>query len=64
MTFEDHQASRMIADPLRMFDFCMESDGGACVILASAERASDLKQPPDLGNRPTGSGQARPPLRR
>ena len=48
ITFEDHQASRMIADPLRLLDFCMESDGGACVIVTSAERAKDLKQPPVL----------------
>jgi acetyl-CoA acetyltransferase len=45
ITFDDHQSSRMIADPLRMLDFCMESDGGACVILASTERARDLRQP-------------------
>ena len=36
----------MIADPLRLFDFCMESDSGNCVILTSAERAKDLAQPP------------------
>jgi acetyl-CoA acetyltransferase len=48
ITFADHQASRMIADPLRLFDYCMESDGGACVILASTERARDLRQPPVL----------------
>lgn len=46
MTLEDHQSSRMICDPLRLLDHCMESDGGACVILTSAERAKDLKQPP------------------
>jgi acetyl-CoA acetyltransferase len=48
ITFEDHQASRMIAGPLRLLDFCMESDGGACVIVTSAGRAKDLKQPPVL----------------
>jgi acetyl-CoA acetyltransferase len=48
ITFQDHQDSRMIADPLRMLDFCMESDGGACVIVTSAERAKDLRQPPVL----------------
>jgi acetyl-CoA acetyltransferase len=48
ITFEDHQLSRMIADPLRLLDFCMESDGGACVIVTSAERAKDLRQPPVL----------------
>ncbi len=46
ITMEDHHNSRMIADPLRLFDFCMESDSGNCVILTSAERAKDLAQPP------------------
>ena len=27
ITLDDHQASRMIADPLRLFDCCIESDG-------------------------------------
>jgi acetyl-CoA acetyltransferase len=48
ITFEDHQASRSMASPLRMLDYCMESDGGACVLVTSAERAKDLKQPPVL----------------
>jgi acetyl-CoA acetyltransferase len=45
ITMEDHHASRMICDPLRLLDFCMESDSGNCVILASAERANDGRQP-------------------
>ncbi len=48
ITMEDHHISRMIADPLRLMDFCMESDSGNCVILTSAERAKDLRQPPVL----------------
>jgi acetyl-CoA acetyltransferase len=48
ITFEDHQASRMICDPLRLLDHCMESDGGACVLVTSAERAKDLRQKPIL----------------
>lgn len=46
ITMEDHHSSRLIADPLRLFDFCMESDVGACCIVTSAERARDLRQPP------------------
>jgi acetyl-CoA acetyltransferase len=46
ITMEDHHESRMICDPLRLLDHCMESDSGSCVIVASAERAKDLRQPP------------------
>lgn len=46
MTLEDHQNARIIADPLRLFDCCLESDGGTAVVVSSAERAKDMKQPP------------------
>jgi acetyl-CoA C-acetyltransferase len=35
----------MVADPLRFFDCCPVSDGGACVILASADTAKKLNKP-------------------
>lgn len=35
----------MVADPLRFFDMCPVSDGGACVILASGEVAKKLGKP-------------------
>ncbi len=41
MTIEDHQRSRMIVDPLRLFDFCLESDGAAAVVVTSARRAGN-----------------------
>ena len=46
ITLEDHQASRMIADPLRLFDCCIESDGACAVIVTRADRARDLRHPP------------------
>lgn len=46
MTMDEHHNSRMIADPLRLFDVCMESDGAAAVIVTTPERARDLKHPP------------------
>jgi len=46
ITIEDHQNSRMIADPLHLLDYCLETDGGTAVIVTSAERAKDLKAKP------------------
>lgn len=48
ITVEDHQASRLIADPLRLLDCCQESDGGVAVVVVSAERAKSLRQKPVL----------------
>lgn len=45
MTLDDHQQSRMIASPLRLLDCCLETDGGAAVVITSAERARDCKHP-------------------
>ena len=55
ITVEDHQASRWIVEPLRLLDCCLVSDGGVCIIVSSAERARDLKQPRVLIS---GMGQA------
>ena len=46
ITVEDHHESAMIADPLRLFDFCMETDYGCAAIVTTAERAADLRQTP------------------
>ncbi len=43
ITLEDHQSSRMIADPLRLLDCCQESDGAVAIVVTSTERAKDLK---------------------
>lgn len=46
MTVEDHQLSRMLVEPLRLFDCCLESDGGGALLVTSAERARDFPKPP------------------
>ncbi len=45
MTLESYRATQMIADPLRLLDCTPVSDGGAAVVVTSAERARDLRQP-------------------
>lgn len=46
LTLEDHQASRMISDPLRLYDCSLESDGGAAIVVSGADRARDFGKPP------------------
>jgi acetyl-CoA acetyltransferase len=46
ITLADHQASRMIADPLRLLDCCLVSNGAIAVIVTGADRAAALRQPP------------------
>ncbi|WP_027661057.1 lipid-transfer protein [Salinispora fenicalii] len=46
ITLADHQASRWIAEPLRLLDCCQESDGAVAVVVAGVERAADLRQTP------------------
>ena len=46
LTLEDHQASPMIADPHRLFDCCLESDGACAVVVTTGERARDLAKRP------------------
>ncbi len=46
LTMEQYLEGKMIAYPLRLFDFCQESDGAVAILLTSTERARDLKQKP------------------
>jgi acetyl-CoA acetyltransferase len=59
ITIEDHQNSRMVADPYRLYDCTQEADGACAVIVTSAERARDLRQAPAyLIGAAEGSGPA------
>ena len=46
ITVEDVMNSPMVADPIQALDCCLMTDGGAAIIVTSAERAKNLKQKP------------------
>ncbi|MEO6026558.1 MAG: lipid-transfer protein [Candidatus Binatia bacterium] len=46
MTMDDYLSSRLIADPLRLFDCCLETDAAIGMVLTTAERAADLNITP------------------
>ena len=46
LTLDDYFNARMIADPLCLFDFTMETDGAVAAVVTSSERAKDLPHPP------------------
>ena len=46
MTPEDYLATEYMVEPFRMLDATMITDGGRAILLTTAERARDLRQPP------------------
>lgn len=46
ITIEDHLTSRFIAEPLRLYDYCLINDGGVAWIMTTPERAQDLAKRP------------------
>ena len=55
LTQDSYRASPWVVEPLHVLDCCLVSNGGACVIVTSAERARDLAKPPVYVH---GMGQA------
>ncbi len=60
MTLDDHQRSPMIADPLRLLDCSLETDGATALVMTTADRAVDMPRRPAwvLG---IGEGHGSPP---
>jgi len=48
LTMDDYLSARTIASPLRLYDFCLETDGACAVVVTTAERAAHGPQSPAL----------------
>ncbi|NQT73106.1 MAG: lipid-transfer protein [Chloroflexi bacterium] len=46
LTVQECVEARMIIEPLRLYDCCVDTDGAVAIIVASAEKAKKLKQKP------------------
>jgi len=46
MTWDDYRAARMISEPLRLFDLCLENDGACAYVITSRAVARSLRDDP------------------
>jgi acetyl-CoA acetyltransferase len=57
LTQESYFAARMITDPLRLNDLCLESDGACAVVISRADRALDTRHPVLIRAAAQGTGR-------
>ena len=48
LTMDDYMSARWIAEPLRLYDCCQETDGGCAVVITTPDRAKDSPHPAAL----------------
>jgi acetyl-CoA acetyltransferase len=46
ITLDDYYKAKWIVEPFRLYDCCLESDGGAAFVLTTTERAKDMPHIP------------------
>jgi acetyl-CoA acetyltransferase len=59
MSLDDYLSARPISDPLRLYDYCLETDGACAVLVTSLERARDAAGPPVVIRAVAQGGDAR-----
>jgi len=46
LDWDDYRNARMISEPLRLFDLCLENDGACAFVVTTADRARALREDP------------------
>jgi len=46
LDWDDYRGARMISEPLRLFDLCLENDGACAFVVTTADRARALREDP------------------